>query len=405
MRSFITATVSLFVAAALCAGGALLLPRTAQAEDAANTDATDAAQPAAAPAAGAGPAGAITEDGVITGTVQIDFGTRTNLDNTGKLTEGSPAKGAQDKYRLDLRVAKTTEFAGDITRHPNLFSRTIRKQEQAAQLAFYLGIKVINPRNESQKKQVGTWTGTVPIDTKTGAFLLAGGKNLKEPSPLRIQIDSVGTAKGFTDYFAGKLVGKAENKDNLGEYTYNRLVGKKKVEFKVAKVDPMRFEGVELAKGPAEVYPHTRVDGRLDYDYETGNWITDGITFTYNLNGKEVKDKVTGTIKWLPDEDRATSGKGRYDFNLRFNEDQVTPAEEGDPFADLPAEEAFFAVDENIPTLTGTVEYVDTFVPGSEELPAKSTVTYNLNANKLTKQQIMNFFKLWVLCTGPANDE
>jgi hypothetical protein len=28
-----------------------------------------------------------------------------------------------------------------------------------------------------------------------------------------------------------------------------------------------------------------------------------------------------------------------------------------------------------------------------------------LHANKLTKQQIMAFFKLWLICVGPTNDE
>jgi hypothetical protein len=32
-------------------------------------------------------------------------------------------------------------------------------------------------------------------------------------------------------------------------------------------------------------------------------------------------------------------------------------------------------------------------------------VKYNLNANQLSKVQIMNFFKLWMICVGPTNDE
>ena len=37
--------------------------------------------------------------------------------------------------------------------------------------------------------------------------------------------------------------------------------------------------------------------------------------------------------------------------------------------------------------------------------PAKSKVTYELNANKLTKTQLVNFFKLWMVGVGPINDE
>ena len=67
-------------------------------------------------------------------------------------------------------------------------------------------------------------------------------------------------------------------------------------------------------------------------------------------------------------------------------------------------EDAFFAVDNSIPCLTGRVSYVDSMVAGSD-LPASSKVNYNLHANKLTKQQIVNFFKLWMICVGPTNDE
>jgi hypothetical protein len=200
-------------------------------------------------------------------------------------------------------------------------------------------------------------------------------------------------------------VGKAEKKEGLASFTYKRLVGNKTVSFTVKKSDPMRFERLVLAQGPATVYPRTTVNGRLDYDYETGNWITDGIRFAYTLNGKEYNDVITGTIKWVEDPQRATNGKGQYEFNLRFNEDKNKPAQsENAAFDKMSEEDAFFVVDNAIPCLTGTIEYVDT-LSGSIEAPTASKVTYNLNANKLTKQQIMNFFKLWTIGVGPTNDE
>ena len=55
-------------------------------------------------------------------------------------------------------------------------------------------------------------------------------------------------------------------------------------------------------------------------------------------------------------------------------------------------------------SMTGKIEYQDTFISGGTT-PANSKVTYHLNANKLTKQQIVNFFKLWLVCVGPTNDE
>jgi len=64
-------------------------------------------------------------------------------------------------------------------------------------------------------------------------------------------------------------------------------------------------------------------------------------------------------------------------------------------------------VDNSIPCLTGKVSYVDTFISSSDEelSPAKSKITYELNANKLTKTQLVNFFKLWLIGIGPINDE
>jgi hypothetical protein len=342
----------------------------------------------------------MTEDDVITGTMNIDFKTRTNLDTSGKLKEGSAAIGAQDKYSFNLSVAKTTEYAGDIVRQPKLFSSILGRSQQDAKLAYNVNIAVLNPKDVKQKKTVGKWVGEVAIDPQTGHFNLAGGQ-----SPLRFAIETVGRASGFTDKFGGKLIGKAEKKESLTSATYKRLIGGKTVTVTVAKADPMRFEQLELAKGPAEIYPHTYVNGRLDYDYETGNWLTDGIRFKYQLDGRDVEDVVTGSIKWVEDPDRATNGKGHYEFNLRFNEEKSKPATgEGAAFENMSGEDAFFAVDNTIPTLTGKIEYVDTLIPGGTT-PSSSKITYHLNANKLTKQQVVNFFKLWMTAVGPTNDE
>ncbi len=356
-----------------------------------------------APVALAQDAELITKDDVIAGTMDIEFNTRTKLDTSGDLRPNSAALGAKDLYKFTLRVAETTEFSGQISRQPNLFSKIIRSKKQDAQLGFKIDMSVLNPKDMKQKKTVGNWVGEVPIDTASGAFDLAGGA--AKESPLRIFVDAVGKQASFTENFSGRLIGKAENKENLAAYTYTRLVGKKKVEVVVKKSDPMRFENVRLAKGPAETYPTTLVNGRLDYDYETGNWFTDGIRFRYTLNGKEFEDVVTGSIKWVEDPNRSTNGKGFYEFNLRFNEEKnKTANSEGAAFDKLSDEDAFFAVDNSIPCLTGKVSYVDSMIAGGE-LPASSKVAFNLNANKLNKQQIMNFFKLWMVCVGPTNDE
>ena len=76
----------------------------------------------------------------------------------------------------------------------------------------------------------------------------------------------------------------------------------------------------------------------------------------------------------------------------------------GDKPEKMSDEDAFFAVDNSMPALTGRISYVDAMT-GEDSPPSSSKVTYALNANKLTKQQIMNFFKLWLICVGPTNDE
>jgi len=361
-------------------------------------------------ATAAAPVAALAQDGAdlitgnaVTGTMDIDFNTRTKLDTSGDLKKGSAALGAKDLYKFTFRVADTTEFSGQVTRQPNLFSSVLARKKQDARLGFKIDLAVLNPRDLKQKKTVGNWVGEVPIDTQSGAFDLSGGA--ANESNLRIFVDAVGSAKSFTENFGGRLVGKAETKENLASYTYNRLVGGKNVKIVVKKSDPMRFENLALAKGPSENYPRTIVNGRLDYDYETGNWFTDGVRFRYSLNGKEIEDVMSGSIKWVEDPNRDSNGKGYYEFNLRFNEDKNKPAtNEGAAFDKMSDEDAFFAVDNSIPCLTGRITYTDTMLPGGE-LPASSKVEYAITANKLSKQQIMNFFKLWIVCIGPTNDE
>lgn len=357
----------------------------------------------------AGPAGAqeatVTEDNVITGTMDIDFKTRTELDE-GTYVEGSPKLGVKDVYKLAITVGKTTEYSGTITRQPDLFTRVIRSQKQKGQLEYKVQLSVRNPANVDEKKVVGSWVGTVPIITATGVYDIAAGAKME--SALRISIDAIGKQQAFVDKFGGKMIGKSKKEEGFSSYTYKRVIGDKTRTITVTKVDPMSFQDLELAKGPAGIYPRAVVNGRLDFDYETGNWLTDGIKFRYNLNGKEVEDIMTGSVKWVEDDNRKSNGKGYYDFNLRFNEAKnKTATTESAAFDKLSDEDAFFAVDNSIPCLTGKVSYVDTFISGGgdEPTPAKSKVTYELNANKLTKTQMVNFFKLWLMGVGPINDE
>ncbi|MEW6236839.1 MAG: hypothetical protein AB1656_15755 [Candidatus Omnitrophota bacterium] len=345
----------------------------------------------------------VTEEGIIAGEMNIEFQTRTSRDLTGKLAEGSPAENTKDKYEFALNVAKTTEFSGSITRQPRLFSKMLGREKQPAELQYDVTLSVRNPSNLDQKRSVGKWVGLVPVDDK-GVYRLDGGS--AKGSPLRMAIDSIGSAQGFTENFGGQLAGKTSEKKGLVPYTFSRLIAGKKVDIQVKNSDPMRFENIVLAAGPAKSYPKTAVNGRLDYDYETGNWYTDGIRFRYSLEGADCEDVVTGSIKWVEDPNRDQNGKGKYEFNLRFNEDKNQSAtSESDVFkGGASNEEAFFFVDNTVPSLTGTIEYADQMIPG-KDLPASSKITYKLNANKLTKQQVVNFVKLWLICVGPTNDE
>lgn len=349
----------------------------------------------------------LTEDGIISGTVDIAFHTRTTLDNTGKLAKDSPAQGVKDEYQIALKVAKTTEFSGKIERQPRLFSKVLGREIQPAELNYSLGLSVLNPTDPSQKKEVGKWIGLVPVDDK-GVYDFGTGSK-----PLRIVVDTVGKAQGFEDRFSGQVKGKSQDKKSMvksavakASTTLTRLIGKKEVKIEVKNVDPLSFESLVLASGPAQSYPRAVVNGRLDFDYDTGNWFTSGITFKYTLDGTAYEDVVTGSIKWEEDADRKSTGKGHYAFNLRFNEakhQNTTDEKAVFDTSNLSAEEAFFAVDASIPGLTGKVDYVDTL--SKDGGPIASKVSYSLKANKLTKQQVMNFFKLWMVVIGPTNDE
>ena len=337
----------------------------------------------------------ITQPGAVTGTVNIAFNTRTRLNDQGK-----PEKGAKDVYEVALSVGKTTEFKGKVERQPLITSKILGSVEQPGQLYYSLDLSVLNPVNMTQKKTVGKWVGTVPIDSN-GMYELDGIADSKH----RVSVDAIGRAPAFTDNFGGRLYGKGKKTD--GVMSYVRKLQGKEVKIEVKNVDPMRFENVALAMGPAQSYPKCTVTGNLDFDYETGNWLTNGVRFHYSLNGKEYDDVVTGSIKWVEDPNRATNGKGQYEFNLRWNEDKNKPTStEADAFKSANDEEAFFAVDNSVPSLTGVVTYQDTMakVAGEDSCTA-SKITYQLDANQLTKQQIMNFMKLWLIGIGPTNDE
>ena len=325
----------------------------------------------------------------VTGTMEINYATR----QVQNQTDGVPNKGVTDSYKLDLLVnpdsKQATKFVGTIARQPRIKQYKIRTI-QWPRYDYNIGIEVPKATSGS----VGTWVGTMGVDEKTGAFQLDA-----QDRQLRIDITK---GRAFTEPFGGTFFGKADDKSTLSWESIKRKVGGKEVEIKF-QADPIKFQQTKLAKGPFPgAHPVTFASGELSYDRETANYYAKNLTLRYtDADGKEQTDTVTGTIKWVEDPNRATNGKGRYEFNLRFNEEKHQGGDEKQ-FAGQNEDDLFFAVDNAIPTLGGVIEYQDTM---SGETVTASKVTYKLENNKLTDTQVMNFTKLWLLAVGPTNDE
>ncbi len=167
----------------------------------------------------------------------------------------------------------------------------------------------------------------------------------------------------------------------------------------------IEFQKVLLPPGPVAVYRAAVATGNLDYDYDTGNWYTSGLTFS---EGK-TRDVVSGSIKWEEDARRELNGRGKYSFNLRWNEEAHRGTlDESAYFQDAADEDLFFAVETGIPTLSGTISYEDSFgapVDGEQGPVVASKISYHLRAEDVTKPQLLQFLKLWLLIAGPVNDE
>jgi len=335
----------------------------------------------------------------IKGEMNMTFNTRTDAGTD----DGEPKKGIKDVYATNLTINGNRQVQGNISRQPRIKQmkiRTIQQPQYDFDLNWIALIKGQGP------KTVGKWIGVMPVDEKSGAYVLDGAGDSSRA--LRISVD-VGQA--FTDQFGGRFYGKPEDKSKLTWESFKRTVNGKEVEYKY-QADPMRFDGTILAEGPDKGrYTRCTVTGSLDYDRATGNYISKNLRMAYSFDGKDYNDTVTGTIKWVEDPQRQSNGKGRYEFNLRWNEDKMTKPVPEDKVANLKDEDAIFAVTPGIPSLTGTIEYVDTFAgsaakdPDGKPLPTNSKATYNLHAEGLTKQQVMNFAKLWMIAVGPTNDE
>jgi hypothetical protein len=335
----------------------------------------------------------------IKGEMNMTFNTRTQSGTE----EGAPKRGVKDNYAVSLTINGNRKLTGTITRQPRIKQMGIRTVQQPQ---YDFDLNWVALLTNGQTPTVGKWVGVMPIEGSSGAFALDGAGD--QSRAMRITVD-VGTP--INDQFGGRFYGKPEDKTKLTMESFKRMINGKEVEYKY-QADPLRFDGMVIAEGPDKGrYTRTTVNGSLDYDRATGNYISKNLRFNYSYDGKDYTDTVTGTIKWVEDPQRKSNGKGRYEFNLRFNEDKMTKPAPEDSIAKIADEDAIFAVAKGIPTLGGTIEYTDTFSgsvlkdPDGNPLPTSSKAVYNLQATDLTKQQVMNFAKLWIIAVGPTNDE
>jgi opacity protein-like surface antigen len=185
--------------------------------------AQNAPQPPAAPAPG------------ITGTMEINYVTRQpqGMDDNGK-----PKKGVQDQYKLDLTVNGNNQFQGTILRQPRIRNAVYMTTQQPR---YDYSINLFVSLKDGTKPNVGSWVGPMQVDEKSGAFIL----DAEGDRALRMNITA---GSGFTDAYGGRFFGKAADKSKLSWDTITRTVNGKTIEKKF-EADPMRFEGVRLAKG------------------------------------------------------------------------------------------------------------------------------------------------------------
>lgn len=334
----------------------------------------------------------------VTGTMDIQFATRTNTDSQGK-----PQAGVKDVYKLNLDVAETMNFAGTIEYLPPLFKVGGYLTTQSAQLSYDIPLTVRNPQNLAQSRTVGKFVGIVPIDS-TGAYQYGNGN-------LRIAVNATGKASDFSSAFKGVAKGKApegsgQKHEDVKKQAFEiwRQVKGEAKKITVSNYDPMSFDNLVLAAGPSANYGEVRVNGKAVYDYDRSAWNFTGLTLQYRQDDKDVVDRISGNIKWVEDPNRAQNGKGRYEFDVRVNEPEVKG--EAAAFAAADDEAAFFASDSGVPSLTGTTDYVDTPDGAEEPTTTASKVTFNLVGNGLSKAQVVNLTKLLQLVmVVPMNND
>ncbi len=347
------------------------------------------------------PATPISRTDAISGRIVIDFNSlRPN------------ASDDRDQYAIDLNVADYVSFDGSASRVP------------ARSIEYNVKLMAHNPGKPAETRHVGQLKGVVAIDSE-GKYLLRGSDRMQIDPGQRLMISMLVTPKGMAqdNPFDGVIQGKAPKASGLlarlrqtveQVKQYTREIGGRTVTVSVENPDIMEFRDLKLGAGPWPELTEVTVNGNLDYDYASGNWLTQGITMSYMQDGATVEDRITGTIRWVDEEGSVTVGgeshpyTGYYDFNLRYNEDDFNVDAEDAFFGqDTSEEDVFFGQDNRVPGLFGNVYFNDSnYVgQGDEETATRSEVSYAIEANQLSPIQLVNFTKLWLLAIGPVHDD
>lgn len=326
----------------------------------------------------------ITQDNFIKGTLAVAWETRLPQNRDGDY----PKIDITDNYVYDVTVG-TTFYKGAVKCRPYIFSKHLGRVLQVGDCKYDVNVGVINPNNPTQTKTVGKVVGNYAIDQN-------GQVNLAD-TPVRMEVQTIGQAKGFTSKYAGMFNGKPPKAETTisklraeavkKTATVTRMMGEKSITVNLGNVDPVTFQNTVLPSGPSGNYPETTVNGQLIYSYDTDNWFPQ-----LTLSQGDAKDTLGGGIKWVEE----NKGVARYELNVILNEGKGATANEASAFADAKGEDAFFASDPSLSLINGIIGF-RTAVGGANDLPAKTDISFNIGLQKVTAQQAQSFWKLLML--------
>lgn len=317
---------------------------------------------------------------------------------------------SRDDYTIDFNVCNSTRFHGGIAVRHYVPAGYI-SAEVPLGITYALDCDVLKPGDPSVSRNVGQMCGGVKVNG-AGVYDYDGGT-------LECSVIPTGNAQGMDSFFRGKAQGKPLSRPptwdwhNLSQSAVNisRIINGKVSTVTLNKYDQMRFDDCVLCGGPLMSYQKVHVNGLALYDYEKNTWFLKDMTVAYVVGQQEQVDHLSGNVRWVPDPDRlkpGTPGYGlsRYDFDVKVNEPM--PSEDQVFAPSTQDEDSFFQKDEATPGLSGTFKYKDTLTDTTPPYgtTSASQIQVDLEGNKLTKQQAMVVFKLFVLqMVVPMNND